>query len=101
MLIVNCLKFQLGHLHKSRETEFVDQPEDLEDAHEAQVHLSRAQEKQAHVDHLHKLALSLGVDIISSVQRPVSNLEHHHSYVIKVESWGVISKKSARLSTIC
>ncbi|XP_059022895.1 coiled-coil domain-containing protein 141 isoform X5 [Mustela lutreola] len=64
------VKEKLGHLHKSRETEYVDQPEDLEDAHEAQVHLSRAQEKQAHVDHLHKLALSLGVDIISSVQRP-------------------------------
>ncbi|XP_047578263.1 coiled-coil domain-containing protein 141 isoform X6 [Lutra lutra] len=74
------VKEKLGHLHKSREIEFLDQPEDLDDAHEAQVHLSRAQEKQAHIGHLHKLALSLGVDIISSVQRPVSNLEHRHSY---------------------
>ncbi|KAI5773330.1 CCDC141-like protein [Gulo gulo luscus] len=64
------VKEKLGHLHKSREIEFLDQPEDLDDAHEAQVHLSRAQEKQAHIDHLYKLALSLGVDIISSVQRP-------------------------------
>ncbi|XP_047578260.1 coiled-coil domain-containing protein 141 isoform X3 [Lutra lutra] len=64
------VKEKLGHLHKSREIEFLDQPEDLDDAHEAQVHLSRAQEKQAHIGHLHKLALSLGVDIISSVQRP-------------------------------
>lgn len=68
--------------------EFLAQPKDLDDAHEAQAHLSRSQEKQAHIDHLHQLALSLGVDIISSVQRPVSNLEHHRSNLIKAESWG-------------
>ncbi|XP_019654794.2 coiled-coil domain-containing protein 141 isoform X3 [Ailuropoda melanoleuca] len=64
------VKEKLGHLNKSREMEFLEQPKDLDDAHEAQVHLSRSQEKQAHIDHLHQLALSLGVDIISSVQRP-------------------------------
>ncbi|XP_045662177.1 coiled-coil domain-containing protein 141 isoform X2 [Ursus americanus] len=64
------VKEKLGHLNKSREMEFLAQPKDLDDAHEAQAHLSRSQEKQAHIDHLHQLALSLGVDIISSVQRP-------------------------------
>jgi len=64
------VKEKLGHLNKSREMEFLEEPKDLDDAHEAQVHLSRSQEKQAHIDHLHELALSLGVDVISSVLRP-------------------------------
>ncbi|XP_019693877.3 coiled-coil domain-containing protein 141 isoform X3 [Felis catus] len=64
------VKEKLGHLIKSREMEFLEQPQELEDGHEAQVQLSRSQEKQAHIEQLHKLALSLGVDIISSVQRP-------------------------------
>uniref|UniRef100_A0A8P0TPC3 Coiled-coil domain containing 141 n=1 Tax=Canis lupus familiaris TaxID=9615 RepID=A0A8P0TPC3_CANLF len=64
------VKEKLGHLNKSREMEFLEQPKELDDAHEAQVHLSRSQDKQAQIDHLHDLALSLGVDIISSVQRP-------------------------------
>uniref|UniRef100_A0A8C0K2R3 Coiled-coil domain containing 141 n=1 Tax=Canis lupus dingo TaxID=286419 RepID=A0A8C0K2R3_CANLU len=65
------VKEKLGHLNKSREMEFLEQPKELDDAHEAQVHLSRSQDKQAQIDHLHDLALSLGVDIISSVQRPL------------------------------
>lgn len=52
---------------------------DLDNAQDAQVQLSRSQKKQAHADHLHKLALCLGVDVISSVQRPVSHVEHHRS----------------------
>ncbi|XP_019316454.1 coiled-coil domain-containing protein 141 isoform X4 [Panthera pardus] len=64
------VKEKLGHLIKSREMEFLEQPKELEDGHEAQVQLSRSQEKQAHIEQLYKLALSLGVDIISSVQRP-------------------------------
>ncbi|XP_045336332.1 coiled-coil domain-containing protein 141 isoform X4 [Leopardus geoffroyi] len=64
------VKEKLGHLIKSREMEFLEQPKELEDGHEAQVQLCRSQEKQAHIEQLHKLALSLGVDIISSVQRP-------------------------------
>ncbi|XP_054362087.1 coiled-coil domain-containing protein 141 isoform X4 [Mirounga angustirostris] len=64
------VKEKLGHLNKSREMELLEEPKDLDDAHEAQVHLSRSQEKQAHIDHLHELALSLGVDVISSVLRP-------------------------------
>ncbi|XP_019509561.1 PREDICTED: coiled-coil domain-containing protein 141 [Hipposideros armiger] len=65
------VKEKLEHLIKSRELEFLDQPKELDNAHDAQLHLSRSQEKQAHIDHLHKLALSLGVGIISSVQRPL------------------------------
>lgn len=68
-----CPKFQLGRLIKSKGLEFLERPTEVDDAHDAQVYLSRSREKQAHIDHLHKLALSLGVEIISSVQRPVSN----------------------------
>ncbi|XP_030883901.1 coiled-coil domain-containing protein 141 [Leptonychotes weddellii] len=64
------VKEKLGHLNKSREMELLEEPKDLDDAHKAQVHLSRSQEKQAHIDHLHELVLSLGVDVISSVLRP-------------------------------
>ncbi|CAK6448446.1 unnamed protein product [Pipistrellus nathusii] len=63
------VKEELEHL-KSRELEFLEQPKELDNAHNVQVRLRRSQEKQAHIDHLHKLALCLGVDIISSVQRP-------------------------------
>ncbi|XP_074255507.1 coiled-coil domain-containing protein 141 isoform X5 [Saimiri boliviensis] len=64
------VKEELRRLIKSRELEFLEQPKDLDDAQNVQIHLRCSQEKQAHVDHLHRLALSLGVDIISSVQRP-------------------------------
>ncbi|XP_030706619.2 coiled-coil domain-containing protein 141 isoform X1 [Globicephala melas] len=70
---------ELGRLFRSRELEFLQQPKEMVDAHDAQVLLSRSREKQAHIDHLHKLALSLGVDIISSVQRPnCSNVSAKH-----------------------
>ncbi|XP_073663630.1 coiled-coil domain-containing protein 141 isoform X4 [Tursiops truncatus] len=70
---------ELGRLFRSRELEFLQQPKETADAHDAQVLLSRSREKQAHIDHLHKLALSLGVDIISSVQRPnCSNVSAKH-----------------------
>ncbi|XP_071072344.1 coiled-coil domain-containing protein 141 [Dasypus novemcinctus] len=64
------VKEELRRLITSRELEFFEFPEELRDAHDARAHLSRSQEKQAQVDHLHGLAVSLGVDIISSVQRP-------------------------------
>ncbi|XP_040853863.1 coiled-coil domain-containing protein 141-like [Ochotona curzoniae] len=64
------VKEKLGHLITSREEEFLGQLMELEDAHDVQIHLTRSQEKQAHVDHLYKLALSLGADIISSVHWP-------------------------------
>ncbi|XP_031307601.2 coiled-coil domain-containing protein 141 isoform X2 [Camelus dromedarius] len=61
---------ELGRLFRSRELEFLEEPEEMDDAYTAQLLLSHSQEKQAHADHLYKLALSLGVDVISSVQRP-------------------------------
>ncbi|XP_036714499.1 coiled-coil domain-containing protein 141 isoform X2 [Balaenoptera musculus] len=61
---------ELGRRFRSRELEFLQQPKEMGDVHGVQVLLSRSWEKQAHIDHLHKLALSLGVDVISSVQRP-------------------------------
>lgn len=64
------VKEELEHLFKSRGLEFLEQPKELDNAHDAQVHLSRSQEKRAHIDHLHRLALSLGMNIISSVQQP-------------------------------
>ncbi|KAM6174802.1 coiled-coil domain-containing protein 141 [Erethizon dorsatum] len=64
------VKGELGRLTKSRELEFLDQLKELSGAHEAQIHLARSQEKQAHIQHLWELALSLGVDIISSAQWP-------------------------------
>ncbi|XP_070364295.1 coiled-coil domain-containing protein 141 isoform X15 [Equus asinus] len=64
------VKEELGRLIKSKGLEFLERPTEVDDAHDAQVYLSRSREKQAHIDHLHKLALSLGVEIISSVQQP-------------------------------
>ncbi|XP_055253481.1 coiled-coil domain-containing protein 141 isoform X2 [Moschus berezovskii] len=61
---------ELGRLFKSRELEFLAQAKEMDDAHSAQVLLRRSRAKQAHVDHLHKLALSLGVGVISSLQQP-------------------------------
>uniref|UniRef100_A0AC11DKV3 Coiled-coil domain containing 141 n=1 Tax=Ovis aries TaxID=9940 RepID=A0AC11DKV3_SHEEP len=61
---------ELGRLFKSRELEFPEQAKEMNDARNAQVLLRRSRAKQAHVGHLHKLALSLGVDVISSVQQP-------------------------------
>lgn len=71
------VKEELGHLTKSRELESLEQLKEPSDAHDAQIHLDRSQEKQAHVEHLWELALSLGVDIISSAQQPVSILAQH------------------------
>ncbi|XP_040083660.1 coiled-coil domain-containing protein 141 isoform X4 [Oryx dammah] len=61
---------ELGRLFKSRELEFPEQAKEMNDARNAQVLLRRSRAKQAHIGHLHKLALSLGVDVISSVQQP-------------------------------
>ncbi|XP_033023158.1 coiled-coil domain-containing protein 141 isoform X5 [Lacerta agilis] len=42
------------------------------DTPHAKIHLNNAQEKHAHIRHLYKLALTLGMDIISAVQHPNS-----------------------------
>lgn len=64
------VKEELMHFIKSKELEFLAQPTELESSKEVQMQLDRAQERQAYVEHLGRLALSLGVDIISSVQQP-------------------------------
>lgn len=64
------VKEELEHLLRSRELEFLEQPRELDNVRDAQVRLRRSREKQAHIDQLHKLALCLGMDIISAAQRP-------------------------------
>ncbi|XP_045151047.1 coiled-coil domain-containing protein 141 isoform X2 [Echinops telfairi] len=64
------VKEELEHLIKSRELEFLEPLREPGGVRDAQVLLSHARDKQAHMDHLHKLALALGVGIISSVQKP-------------------------------
>lgn len=53
------------HFIKSREPELLEQPMELEGPEEVQMQLSHSQERWAHVEHLHQLALSLGVDILN------------------------------------
>lgn len=65
------------HFIKSKELELLVQPMELEGSKEVRMQLDRSQERRAYVEHLGRLALSLGVDIISSVQQPVSILVHH------------------------
>nr|XP_048281849.1 coiled-coil domain-containing protein 141 isoform X2 [Myodes glareolus] len=64
------VKEELMHFIKSKELELLAQPAELEGSKEVQMQLDRSQERRAHVEHLGRLALSLGVDIISSVQQP-------------------------------
>ncbi|CAO2596923.1 Coiled-coil domain-containing protein 141 [Lemmus lemmus] len=64
------VKEELMHFIKSKELELLAQPTELENSKEVQMRLDRSQERRACVEHLHQLALSLGVDIISSVQQP-------------------------------
>ncbi|KAM4858941.1 coiled-coil domain-containing protein 141 isoform 2-T2 [Thomomys bottae] len=64
------VKHQLEDLIRPTEVEFLEQLNDLGDAQETRRYLSHSREKQAHVEHLHRLVLSLGTGIISSVQRP-------------------------------
>ncbi|XP_072468614.1 coiled-coil domain-containing protein 141 isoform X2 [Notamacropus eugenii] len=63
------VKEELESLTKS-EVEFLEPVLEWDDTFSAKVLLSGSQQKQAHIEHLYKLALSSGMDIISSVQRP-------------------------------
>ncbi|XP_027721648.1 coiled-coil domain-containing protein 141 isoform X1 [Vombatus ursinus] len=63
------VKEELESLTKS-EVEFLEPVLEWDDAFSAKVLLSGSQEKQAHIEHLYKLALSSGTDIISAVQLP-------------------------------
>ncbi|XP_052038731.1 coiled-coil domain-containing protein 141 [Apodemus sylvaticus] len=64
------VKEELTHLIKARDPELLAWPMELGSCEEVQTQLGHSQERRARVDHLHRLALSLGVDIISSVQQP-------------------------------
>ncbi|XP_055456756.1 coiled-coil domain-containing protein 141 isoform X3 [Psammomys obesus] len=64
------VKEELMRFINSRELELPAQPMELGGTQEVQMRLGRSRERRAHVDHLHQLALSLGVDVISSVQQP-------------------------------
>ncbi|XP_077873800.1 coiled-coil domain-containing protein 141 isoform X4 [Ictidomys tridecemlineatus] len=70
VVLFHQVREELGRLIKSRELVFLEQLEELGDAPEAQIHLSRSQDQKAHVEQLYQLAFSLGVDIISSAQHP-------------------------------
>ncbi|XP_051842081.1 coiled-coil domain-containing protein 141 isoform X2 [Antechinus flavipes] len=63
------VKEELDSLTKS-EGEFLESVLEWDDTFNAKVLLCGAQEKQAHINHLYKLALSLGMDIITTVQQP-------------------------------
>lgn len=82
------------HFIKSKELELLAQPAELEGSKEVQMQLDRSQERRAHVEHLGRLALSLGVDIISSVQQPVSILAHPCHLPLTV-TWAMGCKKQA------
>ncbi|XP_004634765.1 coiled-coil domain-containing protein 141 isoform X2 [Octodon degus] len=97
------VKEELGHLTKSRELESVEQLKNLRDTPDAQIHLDRSREKQAHVEHLWELALSLGVDIISSAQRPncsnvsAKNLQQQlEALEVEHMSWCMRAKEQER-----
>ena len=76
------------HFIKSKELELLAQPTELESSKEVQMQLDRAQERQAYVEHLGRLALSLGVDIISSVQQPVS-IPVHPCHLPLSATWAI------------
>nr|XP_020846724.1 LOW QUALITY PROTEIN: coiled-coil domain-containing protein 141 [Phascolarctos cinereus] len=63
------VKEELESLTKS-EGEFLEPVLEWDDTFNAKILLSGSQEKQAHIEHLYKLALSSGMDIISAVQQP-------------------------------
>uniref|UniRef100_F6TB56 Coiled-coil domain-containing protein 141 n=1 Tax=Monodelphis domestica TaxID=13616 RepID=F6TB56_MONDO len=66
----HSVKEKLESLTKSGELEFFESILEWDDTFNAKVHLRRSQEKQAHIEHLYKLALSSGMNIISAVQQP-------------------------------
>ncbi|EDL27222.1 mCG142258, isoform CRA_d [Mus musculus] len=97
-------QLQLVHLIKPRELELLAQPMELASSEEVQMQLGRSQERRAHVDHLHQLALTLGVDIISSVQQPncsnisAKNLQQQlEALELESRSWSAQAKEHERV----
>lgn len=64
--------FQLEGLIKSGGLEIPEMKDVPGDTPHAKIHLNNAQEKHAHIRDLYKQALTLGMDIITTVQHPVS-----------------------------
>ncbi|EDL27221.1 mCG142258, isoform CRA_c [Mus musculus] len=98
------VKEELVHLIKPRELELLAQPMELASSEEVQMQLGRSQERRAHVDHLHQLALTLGVDIISSVQQPncsnisAKNLQQQlEALELESRSWSAQAKEHERV----
>ncbi|XP_031226604.1 coiled-coil domain-containing protein 141 isoform X3 [Mastomys coucha] len=98
------VKEELTHLIKPRELELLVQPTELGSSEEVQMQLGRSQERRAHVDRLHQLALSLGVDIISSVQQPncsnisAKNLQQQlEALELDSKNWSAYAKESEQV----
>ncbi|XP_025072315.1 coiled-coil domain-containing protein 141 isoform X8 [Alligator sinensis] len=64
------VKEKMDCLIKSGELEIPETNEVPGDAHQVKLHLTNTLEKHTHIRHLYKLALTLGVDILSAVQKP-------------------------------
>lgn len=71
---------------KSGELEIPETSEIPDDAHQAKIHLANTQEKHVHIGHLYKLALTLGLDSLSAVQHPVSNVRMISKFSIAYNS---------------
>ncbi|KAL6036062.1 hypothetical protein STEG23_017983, partial [Scotinomys teguina] len=63
------VKEELMHFIKLRDPELLVQAMELGGSKEVRMQLDRSQERRACVEHLHRLALSLGGDIMSSLQQ--------------------------------
>ncbi|XP_015336595.1 coiled-coil domain-containing protein 141 isoform X3 [Marmota marmota marmota] len=106
VVLFHQVREELGHLIKSRELVFLEQLEELGDAPEAQIHLSRSQDQKAHVEQLYQLAFSLGVDIISSTQHPncfnvsAKNVQQQLE-VLEVDSMKWRAKSEERDQALC
>uniref|UniRef100_A0A6J0UGF6 Coiled-coil domain-containing protein 141 isoform X1 n=2 Tax=Pogona vitticeps TaxID=103695 RepID=A0A6J0UGF6_9SAUR len=64
------VKEELESLIKSEKLEISEEKDVPRDASHTKLHLNDAQEKHAHIRHLYRSALTLGMDIIASVKHP-------------------------------
>ncbi|MEJ1278294.1 coiled-coil domain containing 141 [Cricetulus griseus] len=98
------VKEEMMHFIKSRELGLLEQSMELGGPGEVQMQLNHFQERRARIEHLHRLVLSLGVDIISSVQQPncsnisAENLQQQLE-VLELESrnWSANAKECERV----
>uniref|UniRef100_A0A8C2LSK9 Coiled-coil domain-containing protein 141 n=1 Tax=Cricetulus griseus TaxID=10029 RepID=A0A8C2LSK9_CRIGR len=98
------VKEEMMHFIKSRELGLLEQSMELGGPGEVQMQLNHFQERRARIEHLHRLVLYLGVDIISSVQQPncsnisAENLQQQLE-VLELESrnWSANAKECERV----